>query len=586
MKKLAISVLVILGIVIAFQQWGGGDDEVSSLKVSELAQAQADAKEAEQTSLYDQFVSDEDLPPEGTRSLFDHLIKENGSLPYPFQSLLDLVASQDKDATQPVTVMIPNGRSLLKGQANFKHPRILAAANIRQPNSEHTFDKMFRGRLFMGFVEDANEIEVISYNEMAGRFEFQLVKDYGPDLNPQIVYAKRAICTTCHQSGAPIFPVRPWDETNANPGVAELIQAHHPEQDSYFSAPINVPLANPENIDDMADKGNAIITTQRIWMDGCGAGEAGNECRRSLLKLSLEYLWSPGGFDAQSAKVKQHLKLQARQWPSEGIALGNGDLANRNPLTEKPVGNAFVLFVKDLLGMGETAATLSEKSVELGLTEFEKLPPLRIEVDPLATRPAKAIYAADTLEGIYGLSQMFSDNDFQLLEAASDYKLEPLLQAVDSNEIRGLFQARPFKRIPVMQALLRELKAERLPDSCCHTTEGMSPPIADGAPPLEITEGSVLEVFETYCFACHRGNPNARLDFMNGADEDEVLSRIQATDEISDVLDYERYLGSAKAGKLMPPANSRQRKKLEQSANGGSDHLQQMLDTMPSMFDF
>lgn len=585
MKKLAISVLVILGIVIAYKQWGGGD-EVSSLKVSELAVAQTDASDEEPTSLYDQLVSDDDLPPEGTRSLFDHLIKENGSLPYPFKSLLDLVASQDKDATQPVTVMIPNGRSLLKGQANFKHPRILAAANIRQPDSEHTFDQMYRGRLFMGFVEDANEIEVVSYNEMAGRFEFQLVKDYGPDLNPQIVYAKRAICLTCHQSGAPIFPVRPWDETNANPGVADLIQGHHPEKDNYFSAPIKVPLANPEGIDDMADKGNAIITTQRIWMDGCGAGEAGNECRRSLLKLSLEYLWSPGGFNAQSAKVKEHLQLQAKHWPSDGIVLGNGDLANRNPLTEKPVGNAFVLFVKDLFGFGETAATLSEKSAALGLTEFEKLPPLRIEVDPLATRPAKAVYAADTLEGIYGLSQMLSDNDFQMLETASDYQLDKLLQSVDAKEIRGLFQARPFKRIPMMQALLRELKVERLPASCCHTTEGMSPPIADGAPPLEISEGSVLKVFETYCFACHRGNPNARLDFMNGADEDEVLSKIKATSEITDVLDYERYLGTDKAGKLMPPPNARQRKKLEQSIGGGNDHLQQMIDTMPSMFDF
>lgn len=584
MKKLAISVLVILGIAIAYQQLSG-DDEVSSLKVSELVAAQTNAAD-EPSSLYDQFVSDEDLPPEGTRSLFDHLIKENGSLPYPFQSLLDLVASQDKDATKPVTVMIPNGRSLLKGQANFKHPRILAAANVRQPDSAHTFDQMFRGRLFMGFVEDANEIEVVSYNEMAGRFEFQLVKDYGPDLNPKIVYAKRAICTTCHQTGAPIFPVRPWDETNANPGVADLIQGHHAGSDNYFSAPINVPLANPEGIDDMADKGNAILTTQRIWMDGCGVGEEGNACRRSLLKLSLEYLWSPGSFDTQSAKVKQHLALQAKHWPSGGIELGNGDLANRNPLTEKPVGNAFVLFVKDLLGLGETAATLSEKSAELGLTEFEKLPPLRIEVDPLASRPAKAVYAADTLEGIYGLSQMLSENDVQLLEAASQYSLDKLLAAVDSQGTRALFEARPFTRIPILQGLLAEMNVEPLPDSCCHTTEGMSPPVADGAPPLEISEGSVLKVFETYCFACHRGNPNARLDFMNGADEAEVLKKIQATDEIAEVLDYERYLGTAKAGKLMPPPNARQRKKLEQSINEGGDHLQQMIDTMPSMFDF
>ena len=582
MKKLAILVVLILAAALGYAFLAGGEDEVSTLKVSELAAAQTD----DANNLHAQVVSSEDLPPEGTRSLFDHLIKENGSLPYPFDALLDLVAAQDKNNTAPITTLIPNGRSLLKGQANFKHPRIIAVADIRQPDSDFSFDNMYRGRLFMGFVEDANEIEVISYNEMAGRFEFQLVKDYGPDLNPKIVYAKRAICTTCHQSAAPIFPVRPWEETNANPGVAELIKGHHPDGEPYFGAELSVPLANPEAVDDMADKGNAIITTQKIWLDGCGDGDRGNACRRSLLKLAMEYLWSPGSFDTTSQAVQRQQALQAKSWPEAGISLANGDLANRNPITEKPIGNPLLLFIKDLLGMGETAASLSEKSTELGLAECESLPPLRIEVDPLVPRPAKAVYQADSLEGIYGLAQMFSDNDLRLLEKHSAYSLDKIHAAVDGDSLRSLFEPRPFQRIPLLQALLTELGVERLPDSCCHTTEGMSPPVVDGAPPLEISEGSVLQVFETYCFACHRGNPNAKLDFMNGKTEAEVLARIKDTSEISEALDYERYLGTDKAGKLMPPANSRQRAKLDKAINDGSDELQQMIDTMPSLFDF
>lgn len=582
MKKFVIVLLLALLAVVGYQLLLADDAEVSTLKVSELAEQQAQAGD----TLHAQLISEDDLPPEGTRSLFDHLIKEHGSLPYPFESLMDLVASQDKNATQPVTVLIPNGRSLLKGQANFKHPRLLAVADVRQPESDYAFDQMYRGRLFMGFVEDANEIEVISYNEMAGRFEFQLVKDYGPDLNPKIVYAKRAICSTCHQSGAPIFPVRPWEETNANPGVAELIKGHHADTDSYFGAPLAVPLANPEIVDDMADKGNAIITTQKIWLDGCGAAEAGNACRRSLFKLALEYLWSPGSFNPASEAVQQHLALQANSWPEKGIALANGDLANRNPLTEKPIGNPFLLFLKDLFGLGETAASLSEKSAELGLTEFEKLPPLRVEVDPLMPRPAKAIYQADSLEGVYSLAQMLSENDLRLLEKHSQFSLASIQAAVDSDALRAQFEAQPFRRIPLLQALLAELGAERLPDSCCHTTEGMSPPIADGAPPLDISEGSVLTVFEDYCFACHRGNPNAKLDFMNGDSEEAVLQRIQETSEISDVLDYERFAGTAKDGKLMPPANSRQRAKLDAAMKAGNDDLQRMQDAMPSLFDF
>jgi hypothetical protein len=582
MKKFAIFVLLALLAVIGYQLLLADDAEVSTLKVSELAEQQAQASD----TLHAQVITEDDLPPEGTRSLFDHLIKEHGSLPYPFDELLDLVANQDRDGRPATTVLIPNGRSLLKGQANFKHPRLLAVADVRQPASDYAFDQMYRGRLFMGFVEDANEIEVISYNEMAGRFEFQLVKDYGPDLNPQIVYAKRAICSTCHQSGAPIFPVRPWEETNANPGVAELTKGHHADNDNYFGAPLSVPLANPEIVDDMADKGNAIITTQKIWLDGCGAGDAGNSCRRSMLKLALEYLWSPGSFNPSSAAVLEHLQLQSQNWPSEGVRLANGDLANRNPLTEKPLGSPLWLFLKDLFGFSETAASLSEKSVQLGLTEFEKLPPLRVEVDPLMPRPPKAIYGPDSLEGIYGLAQMLSENDLRLLEKHSQYQLEAVKAAVDSEALVSLFEPLPFRRIPLLQALLTELGAERLPDSCCHTTEGMSPPVADGAPPLAISQGSVLEVFETYCFACHRGNPNAKLDFMNGDSEDEVLRRIQETSEITDALDYERFAGTAKDGKLMPPANSRQRARLDAAMDAGENDLQRMQDAMPSLFDF
>ena len=108
----------------------------------------------------------------------------------------------------------------------------------------------------------------------------------------------------------------------------------------------------------------------------------------------------------------------------------------------------------------------------------------------------------------------------------------------------------------------------------------MSPPLLEGVPPLEISDGSVLHVYEKYCFSCHRGNPAARLNFMGGATEDEVLARFQETDAIRDALDYERYLGTAKSGNLMPPADSYQRQLLEQAmaAGHGQEDLQKMVD--------
>ena len=38
-----------------------------------------------------QLIPSDDLPPDGTRSLFDHLIAANGQIPYPFPKLIELI---------------------------------------------------------------------------------------------------------------------------------------------------------------------------------------------------------------------------------------------------------------------------------------------------------------------------------------------------------------------------------------------------------------------------------------------------------------------------------------------------------------
>ena len=46
-------------------------------------------------------ISTEDLPPEGTRSLFDHLIAQNDVLPYPLKTRR-LIAKQSPDGQAPL----------------------------------------------------------------------------------------------------------------------------------------------------------------------------------------------------------------------------------------------------------------------------------------------------------------------------------------------------------------------------------------------------------------------------------------------------------------------------------------------------
>ena len=65
----------------------------------------------------------------------------------------------------------------------FAHPRVVTAA-VADGDGE-----LLRDRLYLGFQRQAGVIEVISYNETLGRFEFQIVRNYVKDGAPQAVYA-------------------------------------------------------------------------------------------------------------------------------------------------------------------------------------------------------------------------------------------------------------------------------------------------------------------------------------------------------------------------------------------------------------
>ncbi|MGH8460309.1 MAG: hypothetical protein ACRESS_01765, partial [Stenotrophobium sp.] len=79
---------------------------------------------------------------------------------------------------------------------------------------------------------------------------------------------------------------------------------------------------------------------------------------------------------------------------------------------------------------------------------------------------------------------------------------------------------------------------------------------------------------------------NAKLDFMSGKTEAEVLAHIKAKSEIRDVLDWPRYQGTDKANKMMPPADSAQRQMVQQDLAKNPKLLEQMREVVPSLFSF
>jgi len=529
-----------------------------------------------------QVISNEDLPPEGTRSLFDHLIAQNDGLPYPFEKLVELITAQSPDSQPPVTVFIPFGRSLLKAQADLAHPRVLVAGDVQAPNTDANLGPILRGQLFLGFVENANEIEVISYNEAAGRFEFQLVQDYSETGARRIVYARRAVCLTCHQSHAPIFPQRPWNETNGQPQQAEAIVAARGSDAPYLGAPIRQPLAAPERFDELTEVASYIALTQQLWIDGCGEGQAGAECRRQILRVALSYRYDPGNFDPHGEAAQKLKALQARAWPAEGIAVADVDLLNRDPLAERRgLGHWWArLFASD--SITTTGARNNED-----LSAFDQLPKLPRDLDPLTPRPPRRLLAATDLEAAYGIAALITDDDLQGLMRGAGHDDARLLGAADALA-EGHFAPVPYSRVRMLQALHEQLQSgtATVPAYCCLDTSEMSPPLALGVPPLELSADSPLRPFAEYCFSCHRGNPSARLNFMAGDDEAAVAERIRATAAIRDVLDWERYQGTDKESTLMPPADSPQRTHLRSALQQQPQLLQKMREQVPGLFDF
>ena len=271
----------------------------------------------------DPAVPGPDLPAEG-RSLFDSIAADG--VPFPFEAFVNKIERQAgcKTGRCLSSVLIPLGRSLQRASAApdfFASPRIVVAVT-----GEGLGPVFAKDRLYLAYQERANLIEVISYNEMGGRFEFQLVRNYRAGGAPELVYAPRAVCTACHQNQAPIFSRQVWDETNANPRIAAALSRDDGTagaRRAIHGAVVQRGVDIPNAIDDATDRANLFGATQRIWRDACDPA-----CRVQALTAALQYrLSGERGFEIEPPIAAGF----ASRWPG-GLAIPNPDIPNRDPL--------------------------------------------------------------------------------------------------------------------------------------------------------------------------------------------------------------------------------------------------------------
>ncbi len=262
------------------------------------------------------------------QALFDQLTA--GGVPFPFEALVRKI--ENAAGCQPgkcmTSVLVPLSRSLQRAAAApdyFSFPRVIAAMT-----AEGVGPLLAKDRVYLGYQERAGLIEVISYNEAAARFEFQLVRNYRPQGKPETVYASRAVCTACHQNHGPIFPRQQWDETNANPRIAAgLALKDSKTRQQLYGVTIRRGVDLPNAIDDSTDRANLFTVIHRIWRDACDSA-----CRSHAVQAALQYrLSQEQGFEAAPAFAALAQRFAA-QWP-DGLAIPNPDLPNRDPLADE-----------------------------------------------------------------------------------------------------------------------------------------------------------------------------------------------------------------------------------------------------------
>lgn len=266
-------------------------------------------------------------------SLFDELFgtPTGHDLPFPFERLIEALNARIAP-DRVLTALIPLGRSLQRYAADpdyFGSPRLVVAVDT-DPGDVGPAAPRLKDRLFLGYQPAADAIEIISYNEAAGRFEFQEVFDYGPGQTPRVEYAVRDICVRCHQAHGPIFSRPLWSESNADLGIAEKLTGLGA---TFHGAPVRQGIDALDDFDQSTDRANRIAAINLLWSEGCGHGAPGVDCRAALLRAALLFRLS-GQMSGQRDWDDEAARLQDRLvglWP-DGIAVPNPDLPNREPL--------------------------------------------------------------------------------------------------------------------------------------------------------------------------------------------------------------------------------------------------------------
>lgn len=238
-----------------------------------------------------------DLPAAG-RSLFDSLAMLAGDpstqsprVPYPFPRLLDFLKANGANINH---ALIPTGRSLQRLEAApnfFRFPRVVIAASPSENATPST--SAVSSNIYIGYVEPADQLEVISINPVLNRYEFQIVSNYSSPTEQRIFYANRSVCTSCHQNKATIFSGIPWQETQQDDAIVTLLGKYLGTEYLGLKTGFGENFAGPsrqsaQQVDFATDLGSTRLFVQDMWQRSCGStGADAPVCRAFFLAAMI-----------------------------------------------------------------------------------------------------------------------------------------------------------------------------------------------------------------------------------------------------------------------------------------------------------
>ena len=508
-------------------------------------------------STFAEAVTPDSLPPEG-RSLFDHLAvvkKPDGSfdydLPTKFSQLIRTLIERARgqiagfDGASPLGLLLPAGRSLQRADSDLKDPRrVVAFPNHHAPADEWGFS--LRDRLFVGHSARKHQLEVISFNELAGRFEFQIVTDYGEGLTPKVRYVDRPTCVRCHRAEAPIFAPRDWDDTNANPvaatGIAWANNLTTTGPDGSVTpnpgaslddglSPIVTAVDRAWEFNRSVIRGAEWQFVQKVWQKGCRMaaplpdypGYAATDCRAQLAIMAIanrlevsfgDLVVPPGAAGVQFLPVARLKSLIGANFPDQSLQF---------PIFTIPPRNLYHDFQ---LPLNSSRMDQLKRFVSADALTGDHIPDVSIAPDAPEHVPMDDL-AADSDRVVSGIRRlwtnfrdMFTEAQWTGIDAKlpqrNDPGIAPALMELYV-KIRGneAFADRPLRRGVVLSAVMGGLGLQTAATTvgCCSRGESFPPVLFTDNTVVQPGLGAERQILRNRCASCHAA-AGSDLSFM------------------------------------------------------------------------